>query len=224
MTIRVAVTLEVMPKRTFATAADWPGWSRSGKSPDIALGSLIAYADRYAPIAHGAGVSLPTMADLEFVVDESAAGNATTEFGAPGRVSDLVRRALTAAEGASQARLVAAAWAFLDEVARSAPEVLRKGPRGGGRDTSKILAHIRDAELAYAREIGIRAQPRERTDETVERPADPGIRDAILDVVGQPSNGSPLADRRWTARYAAHRIAWHVLDHAWEIEDRTDPG
>ena len=27
----------------------------------------------------------------------------------------------------------------------------------------------------------------------------------------------------WPARYAARRIAWHVLDHAWEIEDRSDP-
>ena len=42
-------------------------------------------------------------------------------------------------------------------------------------------------------------------------------------IMGTPSDGSPLADRRWTARYAAGRIAWHALDHAWEMEDRTDP-
>lgn len=24
-----------------------------------------------------------------------------------------------------------------------------------------------------------------------------------------------------TARYLVRRVAWHVLDHAWEIEDRT---
>ena len=23
---------------------------------------------------------------------------------------------------------------------------------------------------------------------------------------------------------AARRIAWHALDHAWEIEDRSEPG
>ena len=23
-------------------------------------------------------------------------------------------------------------------------------------------------------------------------------------------------------RYAFRRIAWHVLDHAWEIEDKSD--
>ena len=33
----------------------------------------------------------------------------------------------------------------------------------------------------------------------------------------------PLAERKWTQRYAARRIAWHALDHAWEMEDRSDP-
>jgi hypothetical protein len=48
------------------------------------------------------------------------------------------------------------------------------------------------------------------------------MRSAMLDVLREPSDGSPLAGRRWTARYAASRIAWHALDHAWEMEDRSD--
>ncbi len=28
----------------------------------------------------------------------------------------------------------------------------------------------------------------------------------------------------WPGRYAARRIAWHALDHAWEIEDKSGPG
>jgi hypothetical protein len=31
-----------------------------------------------------------------------------------------------------------------------------------------------------------------------------------------PGDGRP-------PRYAIRRIAWHVLDHAWEIEDKSDP-
>jgi len=31
--------------------------------------------------------------------------------------------------------------------------------------------------------------------------------------------GAP--DAVWPARYAIRRTAWHVLDHAWEIEDRS---
>ena len=46
---------------------------------------------------------------------------------------------------------------------------------------------------------------------------------AVLDALRSPSDGSPLADRKWTLRYAARRIAWHALDHAWEMEDRSEP-
>ena len=47
------------------------------------------------------------------------------------------------------------------------------------------------------------------------------MRAAMLDVLRRPSDGTPLAGRTWTARYAARRIAWHALDHAWEMEDRS---
>ena len=30
----ILVTIEHTPKKTFATASDWPGWSRSGKTED----------------------------------------------------------------------------------------------------------------------------------------------------------------------------------------------
>ena len=49
------------------------------------------------------------------------------------------------------------------------------------------------------------------------------VRDAIAAVLREPSDGSPIEGRKWNRRYAARRVAWHVLDHAWEIEDRTDP-
>jgi len=47
-------------------------------------------------------------------------------------------------------------------------------------------------------------------------------RAAVLQVLGRRSDGSPIADRKWTPRYAARRIAWHALDHAWEMEDRSE--
>ncbi len=49
------------------------------------------------------------------------------------------------------------------------------------------------------------------------------MRRAMLDAIGVPSDGSPIAGRKWPPRYAARRIAWHALDHAWEVEDRTEP-
>ena len=49
------------------------------------------------------------------------------------------------------------------------------------------------------------------------------VRSAIVEVLGLNSDGSPLPGGAWTQRYAARRIAWHILDHAWEIEDRSEP-
>jgi hypothetical protein len=49
------------------------------------------------------------------------------------------------------------------------------------------------------------------------------MRRAVLEVLDRASDGSPVNGRKWTPRYAARRIAWHALDHAWEIEDRTEP-
>jgi hypothetical protein len=41
-------------------------------------------------------------------------------------------------------------------------------------------------------------------------------------VVGAPSGGSPAMSTGWTTRYAARRIAWQVLEHAWEMQDRAE--
>ena len=35
-----------------------------------------------------------------------------------------------------------------------------------------------------------------------------------------PARG-PRGGLRWTPRYFVRRVAWHVLDHTWEIEDRV---
>ena len=82
-----------------------------------------------------------------------------------------------------------------------------------------MIRHVIDADWAYAREIGIRIkQPDPPDDASVKE-----LRAAMLDVLRQPTDGSPIADRKWTTRYAARRIAWHALDHAWEMEDRSKP-
>src|SRR6266568_4018687 len=48
------------------------------------------------------------------------------------------------------------------------------------------------------------------------------LREVIAAVVGAPSDGSPVVPNGWTTRYAARRIAWHVLEHAWEMQDRAE--
>jgi hypothetical protein len=219
---RIAVAIEAAPKKAFATAVDWPGWSRSGKTPGLALEALAAYATRYAEVAAEAGEQLPSVrsGDDAFEVVEEATGGGGTEFGVPSRVTDADRRRTTAAEGDRLRRLVAAAWTTFDNVAATAPAELRKGPRGGGRDRDKMIGHVVEADGAYAREIGLRLKAPVPED----RAAIEAMRAAVLEAIGAPSDGSPVADRKWTARYAASRIAWHALDHAWEMEDRSEPG
>jgi len=47
------------------------------------------------------------------------------------------------------------------------------------------------------------------------------MRNAIVDCLRNARAGEPVKDKGWLPRYAARRIAWHALDHAWEIEDRS---
>jgi hypothetical protein len=214
----IAVTIETTPKKAFASAADWPGWSRGAKTEELALEALVAYTARYAPIAEAVGGFRKAVEVEDLDVVERQAGSSGTEFGVPSQPSDHDRRPLTTADAERLARLVEAAWAAFDRIAAAAPEELRKGPRGGGRNTAKIVAHVMDSDRAYANEIGIKIRQFAPGD----RGPVSGMRTAMLDALRAARDGGPLGGRRWPARYAAHRIAWHALDHAWEIEDRTE--
>jgi hypothetical protein len=213
---RLAVALERTAKKVFASALDWPGWSRSAKTDDLAVEALLAYAPRFAPVARAAGLDFPSSFDVEIV--ERLDGGSGTEFGIPSLPTGADSRPVDANEAERLAAIVGAAWVTFDRVAAGAPAELRKGPRGGGRDRDKMIGHVIGADGAYAREIGIRTKEPDPTD-----PAGvDALRAGVLDVLRQPSDGSPLAGRRWPLRYAARRIAWHALDHAWEMEDRSE--
>ena len=82
-----------------------------------------------------------------------------------------------------------------------------------------MIGHVVESDWYYGREMGLR-DPQPAPDD---RAAIDGLRASMLEILRRPSDGSPLADRKWPPRYAARRIAWHALDHAWEMEDRTDP-
>ena len=197
------VYVEAGSKRVFACALDWPGWCRSGKTEEEALAALAAYAPRYAPVARLARVKFDAKAAEQNVV-ERVRGGGTTDFGAPEVRLASDSEPLKGAELKRTRALLDAAWRYFDRVVERAPEHLRKGPRGGGRDTAKIVDHVYGAEAAYAPKLGVRVKdPQER-------------REALLAALD--SEGTP-----WPARYLARRTAWHALDHAWEIEDRSTP-
>ena len=218
MNERIGVAIEVGARKVFATAVDWPGWSRPGRTEALALEALAVAAGRYVAVValSGEALSTPGLADLE-VIERNPAG-AGTDFGVPSVVTDHDRRPTSQAEADRLRRLVAAAWAAFDRISAAAPAELRKGPRGGGRDRDKIIDHVLESDHAYSQVMGIRVVAPSRGDPaSIET-----MRSALLAALGVASDGSPLGGRRWPPRYAANRIAWHALDHAWEIEDRTE--
>jgi hypothetical protein len=220
MVTPIPVYLEVGAKKTFACSIDFPGWCRSGGTEELALDGLAGYAVRYAEVAERAGVAFPAGAGERLEVVERLQGSGATDFGIPHEVAKADAEPLTVRQAARQVALVRASWWLLDRVAKDSPSELRKGPRGGGRDRDKMLEHVLGAEAAYARKLGIKhPQPELGDGKAIE-----ALRDAIADALRGASDGSPLVPKGWPPRYAARRIAWHVLDHAWEMQDRRDPG
>lgn len=207
----IAVALESTAKRTFAWAIDWPGWCRGAKTEEAAIDALAEYRDRYAVVAEVAGLRFPGADAFDIV--ERAPGTATTDFGAPNVIVASDRRPLTAAQARREADLLAAAWRVLDDVAATAPPTLRKGPRGGGRDRDDVVRHVTEAEHSYAAKLGIRRRDL----------GDKPFRDAVLEALRAARSGDALVPKGWPPRSMTRRMAWHVLDHAWEIEDKSSP-
>jgi hypothetical protein len=140
------VILEVSATRSFACALRFPGWFGHGKTPDAAIDRLLEFRSRYSPIAKSARRA----PDSSLVIVDEIEGNGTTQFGAPGRIADA-ERDVDAATLKKLRALHAACHDAFDEVVASAPATLRKGPRGGGRDTAKVVEHVLDVEKVYAR-------------------------------------------------------------------------
>lgn len=209
--------LEVATARTFAAALDWPGWCRSGRTPAEALAALSAYAPRYARVAHAADLAFPPVTVDDLSVVAQVAGNATTGFGAPGVPAAADSRDLPPADLDRQLRLLRAGWAELDRLARTAPRRLRKGPRGGGRDRDEVVEHVLEAERSYARRLGVRHPPYHG-----DRAAVAACR-VQLEQALRAGPPAPATGPGWPPRYFLRRAAWHVLDHVWEIEDKSSP-
>ena len=216
------VVLEVAPKKSFASALDWPGWSRAARTPDDALEALLAYAPRYAAVARRAKTTFQppsTVSGLEIV--QRLKGGSGTEFGVPGETARGEGAPLEARELKRIVALLTAAWATFDAAAVTAKGVqLRLGPRGGGRQVPKMVDHVREAEAAYLHQLGSKADRGASMD---------AMRDAFVAALTARATGEPVPNpnkvrRPWTPRYAARRSAWHALDHAWEIEDRSENG
>lgn len=223
---KATVYLEAGSKKTFAGALDWPGWSRSGKDAPAALAVLAAYGPRYAGVLAGSGLTFqpPAGADDLLVVEEHP-GTTTTDFGAPDVILDSDRAKLDVAAYERSSKILGASWAaFSAALETSVGKELRKGPRGGGRDQEKMIHHVLEAHYAYLRKIGWKV----KKDASLSQMALlTHIRQATQEALtaalhGELPETGPRGGELWPVRYFVRRAAWHILDHAWEIEDRLD--
>ena len=215
------VVLEVADRRAFASALDWPGWSRGGKTPDESLEALLAYAPRYAKVARRAKVAFRPPATLRGLdVIQRRKGGGGTEFGVPSESATVEADPVSSAELKRLVALLKAAWATFDAAAKKSEGVqLRLGPRGGGRQVPKMVDHVREAESAYVHQLGSRP-PQGNAG------AMAALRKAFIGALTARATGTDVPNankvkKPWSPRYAMRRSAWHAVDHAWEIEDRS---
>lgn len=210
------VYLEIGSKRVFAGAIDWPGWCRSGRDEDSAIEALLESGPRYKKSVGAAarGFTPPGRRSLRIV--ERLEGNATTDFGAPAIAPSSDERPLDGTEAERLSKVLRASWSRLEATAKKRAGVeLRKGPRGGGRDLEAIVRHVNEADRAYLSKLG----------GTALKDGDAAdLRRAFIEEFRARARGESLVTRvkvLWLPRYAVRRSAWHAIDHAWEIEDRS---
>ncbi len=206
-------------KRAVAVAFDWPGWDRSAKSrsEEDALRALEAYRRRYASVAAVAGLGdeFDATAGLE-VVERLDGIGMTDYYGMSGRWLESEEQSPTPAELERKLALLRAAWATFDGVADRVSPELRKGPRGGGRERDEIVNHANGAEIfEFAPKVGVRVPLETRRD----RVALHAYREAFLSGIRHTAARGATAGR-WPLAFLIRRCAWHMLDHAWEMEDR----
>jgi hypothetical protein len=115
-------------------------------------------------------------------------------------------------------------WQAFDAAVQAASgKELRKGPRGGGRELESIVGHVLGADTSYLKAVGWKLEKREAENLAEELAR---TRQAVLDALAAAARGElpthgPRGGIMWTPRYFARRVAWHLLDHLWEIEDRV---
>jgi hypothetical protein len=215
VTVPIDVAIEEGMKRVFASALDWPGWARAGRDEASALEALEAYRPRYADVMRTAEIRFAP--GSAFAPTERLRGDATTDFGAPGIPPASDSRSLTPRQLPRLRRILEAAWSAFDAAVDDARgRALAKGPRGGGRELQGIVEHVDGALGGYLRRIA--AKPEGEGREAVRAAALEALRRAVTE--GLPASG-PRGGTIWSPRYFIRREAWHVLDHAWEIEDRA---
>jgi hypothetical protein len=218
MTDRLRVILELGKKRrVVAGAMDWPGLDRWGATEDRALEKLLAYVPRYAGVAERAGLVGAYARASNVDVVERVPGSSSTDFWGIAHVpSELEREVLPAADLERRLTLLQACWAYFDDVAGRVSTELRPQPRGGGRSRDQIIRHTYGNEPGqFSRKVEVRTP----LDVVLTTDGLATHRQEYLDAI-RAYNAEGKAARTWPIQFLIRRTAHHVMDHAWEMDDR----
>ena len=226
--LRVLIEQPTKGKRWVAVAADWPGLERGAKTEDEAVEKLARYLPRYLPVAKRAGLDseLATQTDLDIIGRYPGTGS-TDFWGISFAPSPLDREPFDEPTFDRSARLLRGAWAEFDETAARVSAELRPGVRGGGRSRDRIVTHVLAQEAGdFSRRVKAMTEvediPNEElihlTPDVLDRHRDRFV-EAMRDWYAE---GKPLG--KWTVPYLLRHTAYHVLDHAWEMQDRDLTG
>jgi hypothetical protein len=215
--LRVLVEQPTRDKRWVAVAADWPGLERGAKTEDEAVEKLARYVPRYLPVARRAGLHAELASQTEPEIIGRYTGVGSTDFwGISFAPSPLDRGPFDAAVFDRQVGLLRGAWAEFDETAAGVSAELRPGVRGGGRSRDRIVRHVLATE-------GLDFSKRVKAKSELDDLLTPGglalHRDRFVEAMrAWYAEGKPLGN--WTIPYLLRHTAYHVLDHAWEMQDR----
>ena len=222
MPVRSVLERGTKAKKAVVFAIDWPGWSRGAKTPDLALETLESYRDRYRPIAVAAGRADEFDAGGPLDIVEDRVGTGSTDFwGISFSPSSFEQDPMDDAELDRKLGLLQACWAYFDGVAARVSADMRKGPRGGGRDRDQIIRHtIRNESEDFAKRVGLRI-----AEGAALTPA--GLRahrKTYVAAMRAYNAGEGKRMRSWTLPFLIRHSAYHMMDHAWEMEDKDLSG
>ena len=219
MPVRTVIQRGPKDKKSVAFSLDWAGWERGAKTAELALETLESYRVRYQPIASLAGMSREFAAAGPLDVVEDMVGTGSVDFwGISFSPSSIEREPMDDADLERGIRLLQACWAYFDAVAARVSPEMRHGPRGGGRDRDRIIRHvIRNESEDFAKQVGLRIP------EEAALAPDGLRRHRETYVAAMHAYNAGEVSRRmrsWNLPYLIRHSAYHVLDHAWEMEDK----
>jgi hypothetical protein len=118
-----------------------------------------------------------------------------------------------------QLKLLRACWSAFDDIGARVSPTLAKGVRGGGRDRDRIIRHVQVNERDWSRKIGLKIS----SEEMFAAGALQQFRDDYCDAIRRHHlEGKPAGT--WSLSFLLRHTAFHVMDHAWEMDDKDLSG